>query len=186
MLPKTMFEKIWDAHVVHQDPGQDAILYVDLHLVHEVTSPQAFEGLRLSGRPVRRPELTVATVDHSIPTWERTRPTEGPYRRAADRHHAAERERQPSAVLRHTQRRAGHRPRDRTSVGIHQAGNAHRMRGQSHVHPRGLRVDGHGNRDHAGRARSRHPVRPAGQPEDHGSSPDRQPAPGSPLPRTSS
>ena len=50
MPPKTMFEKIWDAHVVHQDPGQDAILYVDLHLVHEVTSPQAFEGLRLSGR----------------------------------------------------------------------------------------------------------------------------------------
>ena len=78
MSPKTMFEKIWDAHVVHQDPGQDAILYVDLHLVHEVTSPQAFEGLRLSGRPVRRPELTVATVDHSIPTWERTRPTEDP------------------------------------------------------------------------------------------------------------
>ena len=78
MPPKTMFEKIWDAHVVHQNPGQDAILYVDLHLVHEVTSPQAFEGLRLSGRPVRRPELTVATVDHSIPTWERTRPTEDP------------------------------------------------------------------------------------------------------------
>lgn len=78
MPPKTMFEKIWDAHVVHQDPGQDAILYVDLHLVHEVTSPQAFEGLRLSGRGVRRPELTVATVDHSIPTWERSRPTEDP------------------------------------------------------------------------------------------------------------
>ena len=90
MSPKTMFEKIWDAHVVHQDPGQDAILYVDLHLVHEVTSPQAFEGLRLSGRPVRRPELTVATVsDHSIPYLGAYASYGGPHRRAADRHHAA-------------------------------------------------------------------------------------------------
>ncbi|MCH7997066.1 MAG: 3-isopropylmalate dehydratase large subunit [Chloroflexi bacterium] len=78
MPPKTMFEKIWDAHLVHQEPGQDAMVYVDLHLVHEVTSPQAFEGLRLAGRRVRRPELTLATIDHSIPTWERSRPTDDP------------------------------------------------------------------------------------------------------------
>jgi 3-isopropylmalate/(R)-2-methylmalate dehydratase large subunit len=74
MPPKTLFEKIWDAHVVRQEPGQPAVLYIDLHLVHEVTSPQAFEGLRLAGRRVRRPELTVATADHNVPTWERTRP----------------------------------------------------------------------------------------------------------------
>ncbi|MCH7787438.1 MAG: 3-isopropylmalate dehydratase large subunit, partial [Chloroflexi bacterium] len=53
-MPKTMFEKIWDAHVIHDEPGQPTLLYVDLHLVHEVTSPQAFEGLRIAGRKVRR------------------------------------------------------------------------------------------------------------------------------------
>jgi 3-isopropylmalate/(R)-2-methylmalate dehydratase large subunit len=74
MPPKTMFEKIWDSHVVYQEAGKPTLLYIDLHLVHEVTSPQAFEGLRLAGRQVRRPDLTIATVDHNIPTWERTRP----------------------------------------------------------------------------------------------------------------
>src|SRR5690606_1111199 len=63
-----MFEKIWDRHVVMQQPGRPALLYIDLHLVHEVTSPQAFEGLRLAGRTVRRPDLTVATMDHNVPT----------------------------------------------------------------------------------------------------------------------
>ena len=72
--PRTLFEKIWDAHVVHAEPGKQAILYVDLHLVHEVTSPQAFEGLRLAGRGVRRPERTVATADHNVPTTDRSLP----------------------------------------------------------------------------------------------------------------
>jgi 3-isopropylmalate/(R)-2-methylmalate dehydratase large subunit len=71
VAPKTMFEKIWDSHVVHEEPGKPALLYVDLHLVHEVTSPQAFEGLRLAGRTVRRPDLTVATADHNVPTRDR-------------------------------------------------------------------------------------------------------------------
>ncbi|MCH7810298.1 MAG: 3-isopropylmalate dehydratase large subunit [Chloroflexi bacterium] len=71
MAPKTLFEKIWDEHVVHDEPGQPALLYVDLHLVHEVTSAQAFEGLRLAGRTVRRPDLTVATADHNVPTRDR-------------------------------------------------------------------------------------------------------------------
>ena len=74
MPPRTMFEKIWDAHVVHDEPGQSTVLYVDLHLVHEVTSPQAFDGLRVAGRKVRRPKLTVATADHNVPTWDRSRP----------------------------------------------------------------------------------------------------------------
>ena len=74
MPPRTMFDKIWDAHLVHEEPGQSAIIYVDLHLVHEVTSPQAFDGLRMSGRKVRRPDLTVATVDHNIPTSDRLLP----------------------------------------------------------------------------------------------------------------
>jgi 3-isopropylmalate/(R)-2-methylmalate dehydratase large subunit len=76
MSPKTMFEKIWDSHVVHQEPGAPPLIYIDLHLVHEVTSPQAFEGLRLAGRKVRRPDLTVATVDHNTPTWELSRPVD--------------------------------------------------------------------------------------------------------------
>lgn len=72
--PRTLFEKIWDAHVVRAEAGQPALLYVDLHLVHEVTSPQAFDGLRLAGRKVRRPELTLATMDHNVPTTDRSLP----------------------------------------------------------------------------------------------------------------
>ncbi|MCA9269811.1 MAG: 3-isopropylmalate dehydratase large subunit [Planctomycetales bacterium] len=78
---RTMFEKIWDAHVVHQEPGRQAMLYIDLHLVHEVTSPQAFEGLRLAGRPVRRPALTIATPDHNVPTTDRSLPIADPISR---------------------------------------------------------------------------------------------------------
>jgi 3-isopropylmalate/(R)-2-methylmalate dehydratase large subunit len=65
---KTLPEKVWDRHVVHAAPGEPDLLYIDLHLVHEVTSPQAFDGLRLTGRTVRRPDLTVATEDHNVPT----------------------------------------------------------------------------------------------------------------------
>ena len=65
---KTLFDKVWDAHVVLERDGEPSLLYIDLHLVHEVTSPQAFEGLRLAGRKVRRPDLTFATVDHNVPT----------------------------------------------------------------------------------------------------------------------
>jgi len=77
-MPKSIYEKIWDAHVVHQDPGQEAILYIDRHYLHEVTSPQAFEGLRLAGRTVRRPERAFATMDHNIPTTDRTQPITDP------------------------------------------------------------------------------------------------------------
>jgi 3-isopropylmalate/(R)-2-methylmalate dehydratase large subunit len=66
--PKTLYDKIWDAHVVAQDPNGETILYVDLHLIHEVTTPQAFAGLRASHRPVRRPDLTLAVADHNVPT----------------------------------------------------------------------------------------------------------------------
>ena len=68
--PKTQVEKIWERHVVRSAEGEPDLLYVDLHLVHEVTSPQAFEGLRLAGRKVRRPDLTLATMDHNVPTTE--------------------------------------------------------------------------------------------------------------------
>ena len=67
-MPKTLFEKVWDSHVVTQQPDSPAILYIDLHLIHEVTSPQAFTGLRKLGLKVRRPEKNFATMDHSTPT----------------------------------------------------------------------------------------------------------------------
>ncbi len=73
-MPQTLFQKIWDAHVVRAEAGRPALIYIDLHLVHEVTSPQAFEGLRLTGRAVRRPERTVATMDHNVPTTSRLLP----------------------------------------------------------------------------------------------------------------
>jgi 3-isopropylmalate/(R)-2-methylmalate dehydratase large subunit len=68
MAAKNLFEKLWDAHVVHQEPGGPALLYIDLHLIHEVTTPQAFDGLKLAGRRVRRPDLTLGTLDHNTPT----------------------------------------------------------------------------------------------------------------------
>jgi 3-isopropylmalate/(R)-2-methylmalate dehydratase large subunit len=78
MPPRTLFEKIWDAHVVREAPGEPTLLYIDLHLVHEVTSPQAFDGLRMSGRKVRRPDLTIATMDHNTPTWPLDQPVTDP------------------------------------------------------------------------------------------------------------
>jgi 3-isopropylmalate/(R)-2-methylmalate dehydratase large subunit len=78
MSPKTLFDKIWDAHLVHAEPDGQALLYIDLHMIHEVTSPQAFEGLRLTGRQVRRPDLSVATMDHNVPTWARSIPLTDP------------------------------------------------------------------------------------------------------------
>src|SRR5881628_1261960 len=68
MAPQTLFDRIWTSHVVVEPADEPALLYVDLHLIHEVTSPQAFEGLRLAGRTVRRPDLSVATMDHNVPT----------------------------------------------------------------------------------------------------------------------
>lgn len=81
MPGKTMFEKIWDAHVVREASGEPSILYIDLHLVHEVTSPQAFDGLRLAGRKLRHPELTIATLDHNVPTRDRLLPIADPISR---------------------------------------------------------------------------------------------------------
>src|SRR5437867_10719968 len=74
ILGKTLFEKVWDAHVVRAAANEPALLYIDLHLVHEVTSPQAFDGLRAANRKVRRPDLTVATIDHNVPTTDRSLP----------------------------------------------------------------------------------------------------------------
>jgi 3-isopropylmalate/(R)-2-methylmalate dehydratase large subunit len=76
--PRTLYDKIWDDHVVDTQPDGTCLLYIDRHLVHEVTSPQAFEGLRLAGRKVRQPEKTLAVVDHNVPTTDRSLPNEDP------------------------------------------------------------------------------------------------------------
>src|SRR3989442_12245798 len=75
---RTLFEKVRDAHVVRGAPGEPSLLYIDLHLIHEVTSPQAFDGLRAAGRALRRPDLTIATVDHNVPTTDRQLPIADP------------------------------------------------------------------------------------------------------------
>ena len=81
MAGRTLFEKIWDEHVVASPAGEPTLLYIDLHLIHEVTSPQAFDGLRLNHRPVRRPDRTLATADHNVPTDPLSTPVEDPISR---------------------------------------------------------------------------------------------------------
>ena len=80
-MGRTLAEKVWDEHVVRSNEGEPDLLYIDLHLIHEVTSPQAFDGLRLAGRPVRRPDLTIATEDHNVPTLDWDQPIKDPVSR---------------------------------------------------------------------------------------------------------
>ena len=75
---RTLYDKIWDDHLVQNNEDGTSLLYIDRHLVHEVTSPQAFEGLRLNGRTVRHPERTLAVVDHNVPTTDRSLPNPDP------------------------------------------------------------------------------------------------------------
>src|SRR5881396_1759623 len=74
MQPRTMYEKIWETHLVREAPGEPSLIYIDRHLIHEGTSPQAFAGLKGAGRKVRRPDLTFAVMDHSVPTKDRSLP----------------------------------------------------------------------------------------------------------------
>ena len=75
---RTLYDKIWDEHLVHEAPDGTCLIYIDRHLVHEVTSPQAFEGLRMAGRKVRSPEKTLAVVDHNVPTSDRSKGIDDP------------------------------------------------------------------------------------------------------------
>ena len=80
-MAKTLAEKVWDDHLVRSASGEPDLLYIDLHLIHEVTSPQAFDGLRLANRAVRRPDLTIATEDHKVPTLNIDKPIADPVSR---------------------------------------------------------------------------------------------------------
>src|SRR5271155_1112691 len=74
MTSRTMYRKIWESHLVREAPGERSLIYIDRHLVHEATSPQAFSGIKAAGRTVRRPDLTFAVMDHSVPTKNRSMP----------------------------------------------------------------------------------------------------------------
>ena len=166
--PRTLFEKVWQSHLVAEPAGEPALLYIDLQLVHEVTSPQAFDGLRLAGRKVRRPDRTVATVDHNVPTTS-----------IADRLNIVDQTslapgRSPPPQLRRVRHRAlrraislaGHRPHHRPRAWPHQARHDHRLRRLAHLHPRRLRRARLRHRHLRGRARPRHADPPAIQAAD--------------------
>src|SRR5580698_9275200 len=82
MAGRTLYDKIWEDHLVDEQPDGTTLLYIDRHLVHEVTSPQAFEGLRLTGRKVHSPQKTLLVVDHNVPTTDRTQPIKDPESKA--------------------------------------------------------------------------------------------------------
>ena len=84
VTPSTLYDKIWNDHLVHEADDGTCLLYIDRHLVHEVTSPQAFEGLRTTGRKVHAPEKTLAVVDHNIPTTDRSKPNPDPESRSEE------------------------------------------------------------------------------------------------------
>ena len=177
-MAKTMLDKIWDAHVVHQEEGQPALLYIDLHLVHEVTSPQAFEGLRLAGRKVRQPNLTIATADHNTPTWDLSLPVTDETIQEAARGPVNQLRRVRHHPVRPVQSPAGHSPHNRPGAGLHPAGQDHRLRGQPHRDPRRFRGAGLRDRDLGGGACAGNPDPAPSQAEEHGSEGGRPAPPG--------
>jgi hypothetical protein len=152
---RTLFEKVWDAHVVAEEPESPAVLHIDLHLVHEVTSPQAFSELAARGLRVRRPDLTLATMDHSTPTT----PAGGDGRRRlrAARAAAPELRRARRHALRARLGAAGHRPRHRAGARPHPPGDDGGLRRQPHLDARRLRGAGFRYRHQRGGGRSSHP-----------------------------
>ena len=165
--PRTIVEKIWDDHVVTQDPGAPAVLAVDLHLVHEVTSPQAFSGLRERGLRVRRPGQTVATADHSIPTHDRSLPILDADGRGAGQASSTTNCAEFGIPLHGIgSPQPGHRPRHRPAAGADPAGHDDRLRRLAHEHARRVRRAGVRDRDERGRDGPRDPDAAPARPED--------------------
>ena len=155
-MAKTLFERIWERHLVAEPEGEPAVLFVDLHLIHEVTSPQAFDGLRLAGRQVRRPDLSLATMDHNVPTEEG--PVTDPLAKAQLDALSKNCARVRRAALRDRKRPRGDRPRDRPGARPDAARNDDRLRRQSHLHARRVRRARVRRRHLRGRARARDAV----------------------------
>ena len=166
MQPKTTYDKIWESHIVVPETDAPAILFIDLHLIHEVTSPQAFDELRKRGLRVRRTDLTLGTADHSIPTTTRDALADGGSRSLRSGHPAHhELPRLRHTTLRARQRPAGYRPRDRSGAWRHPAGQDHRLRRQSYLDARCVRRAGFRHRHNGSRLRAREPVRAAAEGE---------------------
>ena len=155
--PRTLVEKIWDDHVVTQDPGAPAVLAIDLHLVHEVTSPQAFTGLRTRGIGVRRPDKTVATADHGTPDDPARPPDHGHAGRGPDRPARDELPRLRHPAPRVRQRHPGDRPCHRPGARAHATGHDDRVRRLAHGDPRRVRGARVRHRDERGRDGPRDP-----------------------------
>ena len=171
MSPRTLFEKMWDAHVVApESTDTPAILYIDLHLVHEVTSPQAFSELRERGLKLRRADRMLATLDHSTPTLPAGADGERPYAnaeaKAAGSAAGNELPRVRCRTARLGQQRSRHRARDRSRAGRDPAGHDHRLRRQPHLDAWCIRRAGLRHRHHRGRSRDGHAVPAATQAED--------------------
>ena len=115
--PRTLFDKIWDNHVIAPQGEGTYLIYIDLHLIHEVTTPQAFEGLKLAGRKVRRPDATMAVADHNVPTSDRSRGIDDPEFEAAGRYPGALREGVRRPLFPDRQHQPGHRPHHRAGAG---------------------------------------------------------------------
>ena len=174
--PRTLYDKIWDAHLVHEAPDGTCLLYIDRHLVHEVTSPQAFEGLRMAGRKVRAPEKTLAVVDHNVPTTDRSKGIDDPESALQIDTLAAERPRFRHRVLPRARPPPGHRACGRPRAGLHAARHDHRLRRQPHLDARRLRRAGARHRHERGRACARHPDADPVQGQEHAGARRRQAA----------
>ncbi len=121
MTAKTLYEKIWDSHLVYEEAGKPSLIYIDRHLIHEGTSPQAFSGLRAEGRKVRRPDLTFAVMDHSVPTKDRFLADHRPGRQSAIRCTGKKLQRIRRAPVRYVQQESRHRAHHRPGAGHHAA-----------------------------------------------------------------
>ena len=152
--PRTMYDKIWDDHVVETGADGTSLLYIDRHLVHEVTSPQAFEGLRLSGRKVRAPEKTLAVVDHNIQTTDRSHGIADPESRLQVEQLAENAREFGIEYYDEFDPPPGRRPHHRPGAGLHPAGDDDHLRRQPHLDPRRLRRVRPRRRHQRGRARA--------------------------------
>ena len=157
----TLSEKVWERHVVQRTDGEPDLLYIDLHLIHEVTSPQAFDGLRMAGRPVRRPDLTIATMDHNVPTAGLDKPLEDPI--SAKQMDVLARNCAEFGIRCYAMRDPlpGHRARHRPRAGPDPTGHDDRLRRHPHLHARRVRRARVRHRDERGRTRARHADPPA-------------------------
>ena len=167
-------------------PTAPSLLYIDRHLVHEVTSPQAFEGLRLAGRKVRAPDKTLAVVDHNVPTTDRSGGIADPESRLQVETLAQERARIRHRIFRRARPAPGHRPHHRARAGLHPARHDDRLRRQPHLDARRLRRARAWHRHVRGRACARDPDADPAQGQEHARHGRRRAAGRASPPRTSS